>query len=134
MDGVEKPFSSSKRPVLLLIDGHASHFNPECIREVAASGVVLLYLPPNVTHIAQPLDVTAFSALKAHWSNVCNQYMAKKSRKGGDNSYVESPLQSSMVQSTDSHYHYVSGVYPFNRHLSPFTERVEFTTPTAKLA
>lgn len=35
-----------QRPVLLLFDGHSSHYTPEALREAAAEGVVIFCLPP----------------------------------------------------------------------------------------
>ena len=63
------------RPVLLLLDGHSSHFTPEAIKVAAENEIVLFCLPPNATHIAQPLDVSFFGPLKKHWYNVCHTFM-----------------------------------------------------------
>ena len=38
-------------------------------------------LPPHTTHVAQPLDVTSFHALKTYWDRECNKYMAENPRK-----------------------------------------------------
>ena len=48
------------RPLLLLMDGHSTHFCPDTIRLAAEKDVVLFTLPPNTTHIAQPLDKGCF--------------------------------------------------------------------------
>ena len=40
-------------------------------------GVVMLCLPPHTTHCIQPLDVSFFKSLKAHWSTACHGYMVK---------------------------------------------------------
>ena len=42
-------YAPSVRPVLLLLDGHSSQYNPQLIREAAGAGVFLFCLPPNVT-------------------------------------------------------------------------------------
>ena len=41
------------RPLLLLLDGHSSHYNIECIHEAALEGVIIFCLPPHMTHITQ---------------------------------------------------------------------------------
>ena len=41
-------------PVMLLCDGHKSHFTPEAISNAAKKGVVVFCIPPNTTHAAQP--------------------------------------------------------------------------------
>ena len=63
------------RPVLLLLDGHSSHYEPDTIRCAAEEGVVILCLPPHTTHVSQPLDVSFFKPLKLYWSEVCHRYM-----------------------------------------------------------
>ena len=42
----------SLRPVLLLLDGHASHYCPSTIRLAAQEQVILFALPPNTTHLS----------------------------------------------------------------------------------
>ena len=47
----------SERPILLLLDGHSSHYSPKVI------SVILLCLALNITHLAQPLDVIPLKSL-----------------------------------------------------------------------
>ena len=63
------------RPVMLLLDGHSSHYEPDTIRIAQNEGVVVLCLPPHTTHVSQPLDVSFFRPLKAYWSDSCHKYM-----------------------------------------------------------
>ena len=63
------------RPVLLLLDGHSSHYEPETIHYAASQDVVVLCLPPHTTHVSQPLDVSFFKPLKVYWSEVCHRYI-----------------------------------------------------------
>ena len=69
-------YAPSSRPIILLLDGHSSHYNPCVIREAARAGVILFCLPPNTTHVAQPLDVAPFHSLKVYWNHVCDEYMS----------------------------------------------------------
>ena len=62
------------RPLLLLMDGHSSHYNPETIKLAAKNGVILFTLPPNTTHITQPLDRACFAPLKAAWRHECHAF------------------------------------------------------------
>jgi hypothetical protein len=48
-------------PVFLIFDGHYSHIRLELIRTARASKIQLICLPPNTTHLLQPLDVGMFS-------------------------------------------------------------------------
>ena len=63
------------RPVMLLIDGHSSHNEPETIRAAAEAGIVMFCLPPHSMHVAQPLDVSFFRPLKVCWSEACHKFM-----------------------------------------------------------
>ena len=67
----------SQRPVILLCDGHSSHYTPEVITRAATHGVVLFCIPPNTTHVSQPLDVSFFGPLKHHWTFVCHQFLSE---------------------------------------------------------
>ena len=59
-------YAPSARPLLLIMDGHSSHYNPDTIHMAAEKGVVLFCLSPNTTHRTQPLDKGCFSPLKSH--------------------------------------------------------------------
>ncbi|XP_065893476.1 uncharacterized protein [Dysidea avara] len=67
-------YAPTVRPLLLLMDGHSSHYFPDTIHMAAKEKVVLFVLPPNTTHLTQPLDKGCFSPLKAKWSEVCHKY------------------------------------------------------------
>lgn len=54
-------------PVVLVQDGHHSHISLDLIRRARENNVILLCLPPNTTHLLQPLDVGAFSPVKKAW-------------------------------------------------------------------
>ena len=69
------PSIPPSRPVLLLLDGHSSHFEPDTIRMASKEGVVIICLPPHTTHVSQPLDVSFFRPLKVYWSNACHKYV-----------------------------------------------------------
>ena len=63
------------RPLLLLLDGHSSHYNPATIRFAKEHDVIVLCLPPNTTHESQPLDTCMFGLLKRNWGDVCHKFM-----------------------------------------------------------
>ena len=58
------------QPVILLLDGHSSHYNPEAIALAAEEKIIIFCLSPHTTHVAQPLDVSFFGPLKQHWAKV----------------------------------------------------------------
>ena len=57
----------SQRPVMLLVDGHASHVTMDLIELARDNNVILFCLPPHTTHLLQPLDVSVFKSLKDHF-------------------------------------------------------------------
>ena len=70
-----------KRPLLLLMDGHTSHYDVHTLDIAAKEGIVIYCLPPHTTHILQPLDNGAFSSLKHHWMNQCSRFIANNPGK-----------------------------------------------------
>ena len=77
MDKLFLPNIPPARPVLLLLDGHSSHYEPDTIHLAANQGVIVLSLPPYTTHVSQPLDVSFFVLLKVYWSDACRQLCKK---------------------------------------------------------
>ncbi|KAI5700556.1 hypothetical protein M8J75_000510 [Diaphorina citri] len=56
------------KPVLLLLDGHASHpKNLELIKMARDNNVVLLCFPTHCTHRMQPLDVSLMGPLSTYY-------------------------------------------------------------------
>ena len=104
--------------MLLLLDGHSSHFTLEAIKFAAENEIILFCLPPHTTHVAQPLDVSFFSPLKKHWSRVCHEYMADNPGKVVTRFQFSSLFNKAWFLSIQPHT-IVSGfrkvgVYPFN--------------------
>ena len=109
----------SSRPILLLLDGHSSHYCPEMIRAAAAEGVIVFALPPNTTHLSQPLDKGAFSPLKIQWRKVIHDFITK--HKGREITiydfsklFSEAWSQSMTLKNVAAGFK-VTGVFPFNR-------------------
>ena len=69
-------FASQERPLLLIMDGHRSHLDTELVRAAQREGVILLCLPPYISHILQPLYVSFFRPLKADFSGVTGDLSA----------------------------------------------------------
>lgn len=69
-------YAPSARPLLLLLDGHLSHYGPEFIQLACEKGVIVFCLPPHLTHILQPLDSSCFHCLKTYWDQACDQFMS----------------------------------------------------------
>ena len=59
------------RPILLLLDGHSSHYQPQLIEY---AGVIIFCLLPHTTHESQPLDASMFKSLKMNWQEACHHF------------------------------------------------------------
>ena len=70
-------YAVSGRPLLLLLDGHSSHYEPRSVEIAKEEDIILFCLPPHTTQDSQPLDCTVFGPLKRHWSDVCHQYQQR---------------------------------------------------------
>ena len=68
-------YCPSARPVLLLMDGHSSHYSIDTIKLAAEDDVIVFVLPPNTTHMTQPLDKGIFGPLKNCWREECHDYL-----------------------------------------------------------
>ena len=68
------PCAVSARPLLLLLDGHSTHYQPDVVRFAQEHDVIMLCLPPHTSHEMQPLDCDVFGPLKCHWSNTCHDF------------------------------------------------------------
>ena len=69
------------RPILLLLDGHSSHYCPETILKAAKEDIILFALPSHTSHLSQPLDKGCFGPLKCMWREVCYQYLVDNPSK-----------------------------------------------------
>ena len=67
-------YAPASRPLLLLLDGHSSHYCPDTINLAAENGIIIFTLPPNTTHLTQPLDKGVFGPFKMHWKRVCHDF------------------------------------------------------------
>ena len=71
----------SCRPILFMMDGHLTHFEPSVICMAAKEEVILFCLQPHSTHLTQPLDKGCFGPLKAAWKEVCHDYLTRNPGK-----------------------------------------------------
>ena len=78
-------FISSKPngSVILILDGHRSHFaDPGTLEKALQHNIFLFCLPSNCTHKLQPLDVSFFAPLKTYYNEACRSYIQRYPGKG----------------------------------------------------
>ena len=106
-------------PLLLMLDGHASHYQSELVRLAAKESVILFCLPPHCTHLAQPLDKGAFSPLKKYWHQECAKFIENNPgevvTKRNFSLIFSQAWHRAMTSSTMSSSFRATGVYHFNR-------------------
>ena len=68
-------FAVGARPLLLLLDGHSSHYQPDLVKFAKEHDIILFCLPPHTTHESQPLDAAVFKPLKQNWQDACHDYI-----------------------------------------------------------
>ena len=56
-------FQKTPEKYVLFGGNLASHFNMDVVRLAAENNIYFVMLPPNGTHLLQPLDVAVFSSL-----------------------------------------------------------------------
>ena len=74
-------YAVKTQPLLLILDGHSSHYEPQSVEFAREEGVIIFCLPPHTTHETQPLDYTVFGPLKRHWSDVCHDFQQENPGK-----------------------------------------------------
>jgi len=60
--------------VVLFLDGHVSHLTQPLSQFCYEHEIILIIFPAHATHFLQPLDVSLFAPLKAHWRKHVNSY------------------------------------------------------------
>ena len=117
------------RPVLLLLDGHSSHYNLTTLKMAAKEKVIIFCLPPHTTHLAQPLDVSCFSSLKAAWHEECHMYSihnpGKKITRFQFSALFSNAWFKAMTPSNITSGFRVCGVCPLNVDIFKIQEEVE---------
>lgn len=77
------PFAESKDGVKILIgDNLSSHFDPETVALARENNIYFSSLPPNSTHLTQPLDVAFFRSMKTTWRQILDTWRIESRLKG----------------------------------------------------
>ena len=60
--------------LLLLMNGHSSHYTPELLKYVQDNNIIILGFPPHCTHTLQGLDVVCFARMKEAWKEEIRKF------------------------------------------------------------
>lgn len=66
---------TAEEPVLLLVDGHASHKNIEVVELAKNNHIQMLSFPPHCTHKMQPLDRTLMKPFKTAFNKAAEEFI-----------------------------------------------------------
>jgi hypothetical protein len=70
-------FRRKQRRNIVIGDNLGSHLSYNVLKFCEENEISFVLLPPNSTHLCQPLDVAVFRAIKAQWRKVLMQWKEK---------------------------------------------------------
>ena len=113
------PLAVAGRPLLLMLDGHSSHYQPDLIRFAKEHEIILFCLPPHTTNESQPLDTAVFGPLKQHWRNACHDFMQKHAgqviTKYNFSALLNKAWMATMTPTNICSGFRTCGIYPYDR-------------------
>ncbi|XP_062554431.1 uncharacterized protein LOC134219646 [Armigeres subalbatus] len=113
---------SPQAPVLLLLDGHASHVkNLTLIEKARNNNVTILCFPPHCSHKLQPLDVAFMGPFKTNVSLSIEKYLKQNPGKvvtlNEISSLVGNAFSQTAVPATAINGFRKTGIVPFNKYI-----------------
>ena len=113
-------YAPASRPLILFMDGHSSHFCPDTLALARENGIIIFTLPPNTTHLLQPLDKGVFGPFKAHWKRVCHDFKISHPGKVINDYnfcriFSKAWLESMTISNIAGGFR-TTGIHPLNRH------------------
>ena len=66
---------------IIVGDNVPTQFNINVIRMAEANNIKFVFLPPNSTHLLQPLDVAVFRTLKMEWRGLLTRWKRNEGRR-----------------------------------------------------
>lgn len=106
-------------PLLLLLDGHSSHYHPGFIKRAAEEKATVFCLPLHTTHLTQPLDKGSFGPLKMFRREECQAYLAEYpgkivTRFQFSQLFSKAWYKGMSMSNAIAGFH-ITGIFPFNR-------------------
>ena len=119
MQKVFLKYAVPERPLVLIVDGYKSHLTMELIDLCRENQVILLCLPPHTTHALQPLDVSVFKSLKAHFARCLRAFCFTKKNfvvtKRDFARVVKEPFEMAFSMTNIKNGFRKCGIFPLNR-------------------
>ena len=113
------PLAVSSRPLLLMLDGHSTHYQSSTVHYAKDYKIIMFCLPPHSTHASQPLDAAVFNPLKRNWNDAIHAFLSQNPGKVFTK-YNFPPILKEAWENTMTAANICSGfrnagIYPFNR-------------------
>lgn len=112
---------SEESPILLILDGHASHKDLDVINFATKKHIHMLSTPPHTTHKLQPLDRTFMKPFKTAYNDACDLWMrANAGLKISEYEiagFVASAFNRVSRVDIGVNGFRCTGIYPFNRNI-----------------
>ena len=106
---------------VIIGDNLSSHLNIDILRHCQRLGIKFIFLPPNTSHITQPLDVGFFRSLKGAWRAVLTNYKLHNPKETTLNKTAFPQLLSKLLvqmkakdENIIKNAFRASGIYPLN--------------------
>lgn len=107
---------------ILIGDNLACHLSADVIELCASNNIKMIFLPPNSTHLLQPLDVAVYGPMKAEWRKVLTEWKQGLGRYCTTLPKVNFPsLLFTLLSNMDQKEQFAingfktTGIYPLNR-------------------
>lgn len=68
-------------PKVVIGDNLSTHLSVNILQNCQRQGIKFIFLPPNSTHLTQPLDVGFFRSLKGSWRALLTEYKTKNPKE-----------------------------------------------------
>lgn len=121
---IEFSHPSKDKPVLLLLDGHASHAKSiELVNAARENNVIILCFPPHTTHRLQPLDVSFMAPLSAYYEQDVRKWLIGNPGrvvtiyqigKLFRSAYLRAAVAQTAIKGFEK-----TGIYPYNSDIFP---------------
>ena len=109
----------SSRPLLQILDGHKTYYQPKVCQEAKKRKVIIFCLPPHSTHVSQPLDTCVFKPLKTEWNKATHTFQSRNPgvqiTKYNFPRLLKEAWENAMLSSNICAGFRNAGIYPLNR-------------------
>lgn len=102
-------------------DNLSSHLSPEIVRLCEENDIKFVFLPPNSTHLTQPLDIAFFGPLKKEWRKILLKYKTENPSQKTMNKKHFPVLLKTLIQNIEMRHSKnlqsgfrAAGIYPLN--------------------